>query len=49
MARELARVMGASVCEIDRTTGHLARDTEDSIRARLDTSANVSRKDLARS
>jgi integrase len=33
---ELARVMGASVREIDRTYGHLARDTNDSIRARLD-------------
>ena len=30
---ELARVMGASVKEIDRTYGHLARDAEDSIRA----------------
>lgn len=36
---ELARVMGASVREIDRTYGHLARDTNDSIRARLDTRA----------
>ena len=27
--------MGASVKEIDRTYGHLARDSNDSIRARL--------------
>ena len=33
---ELSRVMGASVKEIDRTYGHLARDSEDTIRARLD-------------
>jgi integrase len=33
---ELARVMGASVREIDRTYGHLVRDSEDTIRARLD-------------
>ncbi len=33
---ELARLMGASVKEIDRTYGHLARDTNDSIRARLE-------------
>src|SRR5262249_44734499 len=36
---ELARVMGASVKEIDRTYGHLARDGNDSIRARLDARA----------
>jgi integrase len=36
---ELARVMGASVREIDRTYGHLARDAEDSIRARLNARA----------
>lgn len=33
---ELARVMGTSVAMIDRTYGHLARDSEDAIRARLD-------------
>lgn len=33
---ELARVMGTSVQMIDRTYGHLARDSEGSIRARLD-------------
>jgi integrase len=36
---ELARVMGASVKEIDRTYGHLARDANDSIRARLEARA----------
>jgi integrase len=33
---ELARIMGASVKQIDRTYGHLARDGNDSIRARLE-------------
>ena len=33
---ELSRVMGASVKEIDRTYGHLAQDSEDAIRARLE-------------
>src|SRR4029453_17801874 len=33
---ELARLMGTSVAMIDRTYGHLARDAEESIRARLD-------------
>jgi integrase len=37
---ELARVMGASVKEIDRTYGHLARDSEDTIRARLEARAS---------
>jgi integrase len=32
---ELARLMGTSVKEIDKTYGHLARDSEDVIRARL--------------
>jgi hypothetical protein len=32
---ELARVMGASVRTIDRHYGHLARDSEQAIRARL--------------
>jgi integrase len=36
---ELARVMGASVKEIDRTYGHLARVANDSIRARLEARA----------
>jgi integrase len=33
---ELARLMGCSVEVIDDTYGHLARDSEDVIRARLD-------------
>jgi integrase len=33
---ELSRLIGASVKEIDRTYGHLVRDSEDAIRARLD-------------
>ena len=33
---ELARLMGTSVAMIDRTYGHLARDSEDAIRARLE-------------
>jgi integrase len=33
---ELARVMGASVKEVDRTYGHLARDSEQAIRDRLE-------------
>jgi integrase len=44
---ELARVMGASVKEIDRTYGHLARDSEDAIRARLESRAARSGVDLA--
>jgi integrase len=33
---ELARVMGTSVHMVDRTYGHLASDSEQAIRARLD-------------
>jgi integrase len=33
---ELPRLMGTSAAMIDRTYGHLARDSEESIRARLD-------------
>jgi hypothetical protein len=33
--------MGASVAMIDRTYGHLAPDSEDSIRARLDVRSGV--------
>jgi integrase len=44
---ELSRVMGASVKEIDRTYGHLARDSEDAIRARLEARSNRSGVDLA--
>lgn len=39
---ELSRLMGASVREIDRTYGHLVRDSEDAIRARLDARAGRS-------
>ena len=38
---ELARVMGTSLAMIDRTYGHLARDSEESIRARLDARAGA--------
>jgi len=44
---ELARLMGTSVAMIDRTYGHLARDSEDSIRARLDARLSRSGVDLA--
>jgi integrase len=33
---ELSRVMGTSIAMIDTHYGHLARDSEESIRARLD-------------
>jgi len=36
---ELARLMGTSVAMIDRTYGHLARDTEAAVRKRLDARA----------
>ena len=39
---ELSRVMGTSIAMIDRHYGHLARDSEDSIRARLDARSNRS-------
>jgi integrase len=39
---ELSRVMGTSIGMIDRHYGHLARDSEDSIRARLDARSNRS-------
>lgn len=39
---ELSRLMGASVREIDRTYGHLVRDAEDAIRARLEARADRS-------
>lgn len=38
---ELARVMGTSVKVIDTTYGHLARDSEDAIRARLEARGGV--------
>jgi integrase len=46
---ELARLMGTSIAMIDRTYGHLARDSEDAIRARLDARAQRSGVDLASS
>jgi integrase len=39
---ELSRLMGTSVAMIDRTYGHLARDSEDAIRARLNARAGRS-------
>jgi hypothetical protein len=36
---ELARLIGTSVKKIDRTYGHLAQDSEDAIRARLEARA----------
>ena len=39
---ELARVMGASVKTIDKHCGHLARGSEQAIRARLDARAELS-------
>jgi hypothetical protein len=39
---ELSRLTGASVREIARTYGHLVRDSEDAIRARLDARAGRS-------
>ncbi len=44
---ELARLMGTSVAMIDRTYGHLARDSEASIRARLDARADRSGAEVA--
>ena len=41
-AFELSRLMGTSIAMIDRHYGHLARDSEDSIRARLDARSNRS-------
>jgi integrase len=43
---ELARLMGTSVKMIDRTYGHLARDSEEAVRARLD--ARGARSDVLR-
>ena len=44
---ELARVMGTSVEMIDRTYGHLARDSDDAIRARLNARAARSGDEMA--
>ena len=46
---ELSRLMGSSVKMIDRTYGHLAIDSEDAIRARLDARAACSGVDLVSS
>ncbi len=39
--------MGTSVAMIDRTYGHLARDSEDAIRARLETRSERSGAQMA--
>jgi integrase len=44
---ELARLMGTSVKMIDRTYGHLAEDSEDAIRARLETRGGRSGVEVA--
>jgi integrase len=44
---ELARVMGTSVKMIDRTYGHLAHDSEQAIRARLDARAQRTGDEVA--
>jgi integrase len=46
---ELARLMGTSVAMIDRTYGHLARDSEAAIRARLDARAGRDGVEMASS
>ena len=38
---ELARLMGTSVRMIDRTHGHVAHDSEDAIRAKLETRSTL--------
>ena len=42
---ELARLMGTSVAMIDRTYGHLARDSEAAILARLEARGSAERQD----
>jgi integrase len=44
---ELSRLMGASVKEIDRTYGHLVRDSEEAIRDRLEARAGRSGVEMA--
>jgi hypothetical protein len=44
---ELSRLMGTSVAMIDRHYGHLVRDAEDSIRARLNAGTRRSGVDQA--
>lgn len=46
---ELARLMGTSIAMIDRTYGHLARDSEQAIRARLDARRVASSEEEAQS
>ena len=47
LGEELAHLMGTSVAMIDRTYGHLARDSEDSIRGRLEARTHRSGADVA--
>jgi hypothetical protein len=42
---ELSRLMGASVAMIDRTYGHLARDSEQAILARLNARGSAERRE----
>jgi integrase len=44
---ELSRLMGTSIAMIDRTYGHLARDSEQAIRARLDARSRRSGVEMA--
>ena len=44
---DLSRYMGTSVEMIDRTYGHLARDSDDAIRARLNARAARSGDEMA--
>ena len=44
---ELARLMGTSVSMIDRTYGHLARDSEEAIRGRLEARSARSGDEMA--
>jgi hypothetical protein len=43
---ELARLMGTSVAMIDERYGHLARDSEAAILARLEARSSVQRMDV---
>ena len=45
---ELARLMGTSVKMIDKTYGHLARDSEESLRARLEARGAVGAEETGR-
>jgi hypothetical protein len=44
---ELARLMGTSVAMIDRTYGHLTRDSEQAILARLEARGSAERQEEA--